>query len=420
MTESLQQRITSPARLGALRATGLLDAPSVPELDRYVRIAKLGLDAPVALVSLVDADRQFFSSADGLPDEVAHARETPLSHSFCQHVVRDGQSLIVEDAPNDARVCDNGAVRDLAVAAYAGMPITSADGHVLGSFCVIDMRPRKWTERELSLLHELSQCVSEEIELRRRAAAAEDAESSLREVNEALFSALQGLQLGTRAAAHDLRTPLSVLSLGLTHLTEHGAMAQWPELARMVEMLNRNLEHAVSLTGSLYAGARHEENESRARAASEGAEDIPALVSQICADLGRAWPGDLRVDASISGEASIGLTATQLRRCVENLVGNGLRFANQVLKLTLRREGDELALCVEDDGPGLPSPETAVEVWKPNVRLHADDGRSKTGLGLFIVRELVQHAGGRVHAGPSPLGGAAFTLRLPLVRSTTA
>jgi GAF domain-containing protein len=81
------------------------------------------LKVPVALMSLVDADRQFFKSQVGLPDEWAQERETPLSHSFCQYVAGSNEPLIIGDAREYPLVCDNLAVRDLNVVAYAGVPL---------------------------------------------------------------------------------------------------------------------------------------------------------------------------------------------------------------------------------------------------------------------------------------------------------
>lgn len=173
-------------RLAALAESGLMDSPSQESLERCARIAQAALGVPVVLVSLVDDHRQFFNIALGLPEPWASARETPLSHSFCQHVVRDGQPLIVMDARSEPRVSENLAVRDLSVLAYAGIPILSVEGHVVGSFCAIDTEPRVWTEREIAILHDLASIVSDEVELGRRAYRAEHAERRLSEVTRQL------------------------------------------------------------------------------------------------------------------------------------------------------------------------------------------------------------------------------------------
>jgi GAF domain-containing protein len=91
-------RLRAFERLDALRSTGLLDSPAEEAFDRLTRLAARLLRVPVALVSLVDEDRQFFKSCFGLPEPLATQRETPLSHSFCQHVVNLEDLLVAGDA----------------------------------------------------------------------------------------------------------------------------------------------------------------------------------------------------------------------------------------------------------------------------------------------------------------------------------
>lgn len=153
-------------RLDTLRRLALLDSKIEVSFDRLTRLASEIIAAPVCLVSLVDHERQFFKSAHGLGGEAGEKRETPLTHSFCQHVVTSGEPLIVSDAPNHPQVCENLAIRDLGVIAYLGMPIRAPNGCVLGSFCVIDTKPRDWTDIEIDRTREFASLVETEISLR--------------------------------------------------------------------------------------------------------------------------------------------------------------------------------------------------------------------------------------------------------------
>ena len=162
-------------RIAMLQRLNLLDTTPEPAFDRLVRLAHQILGAPVCLISMVDDRRQYFKAAIGLDGPASETRQTPLSHSFCQHVVTSGRPLIVDDARIDPLVRDNLAIRDLSIIAYLGVPITSPDGFVLGSFCVIDSRPREWKPHELALLQEFSQLVTHEIRARERGIAAEAA-----------------------------------------------------------------------------------------------------------------------------------------------------------------------------------------------------------------------------------------------------
>ena len=148
--------------------------------DRYARMVRRTLRTPVALVSLVEPDRQVFPGAVGLPEPWQTERETPLSHSFCQYVVADQKPLIVTDARTDPRLRDNLAIEDLGVIAYAGFPITDHAGATVGSLCAIDSTPREWTGEEVEILQDLALACSAEwvhrAQARETAAALELAE----------------------------------------------------------------------------------------------------------------------------------------------------------------------------------------------------------------------------------------------------
>ncbi|MEV4281688.1 PAS domain S-box protein [Actinoplanes xinjiangensis] len=159
-------RVVDAARLRMLAATGLLDSAVVPSLDRLTSLAAQLVGAPLALVSLVDADRQVFASECGLRGRVAVERQTPLSHSYCKYVVADDAPLVVSDARTDERLHANPAIVDGQAIAYAGCPVRSPDGQVLGSFCVVDTRPRQWTEHELAIVQGLAQAAESEIAVR--------------------------------------------------------------------------------------------------------------------------------------------------------------------------------------------------------------------------------------------------------------
>ncbi|MGC5409855.1 GAF domain-containing protein, partial [Streptomyces sp. DT225] len=154
-----------PGRLEALRLAGLTSAAD-PGMDRFARLVSRLLRVPVSLVSLLEPDRQVFPGMVGMSGPWADRRETPLSHSFCQHVVADGGPLVLSDTRAHPRTCASLAIPDLRVVAYAGMPLTDADGRVLGSLCAIDHHPREWTADELHDLEDLTAACSMELRLR--------------------------------------------------------------------------------------------------------------------------------------------------------------------------------------------------------------------------------------------------------------
>ena len=166
MSEELLAIVRNVKRLAALHRVGLLDTPPEDTFDRLTALARRILKVPVAYVSLVDRDRQFFKSCAGLPEPWATQRETPLSHSFCKHVVASGAPLVVDDARRHPTVWNNLAIDELGIVAYAGIPLTTSDGQTIGTFCTVDSQPRTWTWDEVEILKDLAAIVMGHIELR--------------------------------------------------------------------------------------------------------------------------------------------------------------------------------------------------------------------------------------------------------------
>lgn len=148
-------------RLKALHELKLLDTTPEERFDRITRIAARIFDVPIALITLVDADRQWFKSRFG-----AIGDQTPREQAFCAHAILGTQTLVIPDALEDIRFADNplvsGATR---VRFYAGRPIAASDGSRLGTLCVIDHRPRDFGPDELQLMNDLAALV--ECELRK-------------------------------------------------------------------------------------------------------------------------------------------------------------------------------------------------------------------------------------------------------------
>ncbi|MDO8861025.1 sensor domain-containing diguanylate cyclase [Haliea sp. E1-2-M8] len=147
-------------RLETLRSLNILDSKPEERFDRLTRLAMHVFDVPIALVSLVDTDRQWFKSRQGLD-----ATETPRDISFCGHAITGEGAFVVEDASADSRFADNPLVTsDPGVRFYAGYPIRYLDGNVLGTVCIIDHKPRQFGSRDLLILQDLATLVEHEMQ----------------------------------------------------------------------------------------------------------------------------------------------------------------------------------------------------------------------------------------------------------------
>ena len=144
--------LSSSRRLNSLAQTGLFNSPPTEEFDRLTRLAASVLKCPISLVTFVSADQQFIKSSFGLTGPMAKTRTGPISDSLCKYVASNGKELVLCDTHEHSIVSDVSMVRELNVRAYAGFPIVSMDGQVLGAFCVADIKPRHWSKTEMELL----------------------------------------------------------------------------------------------------------------------------------------------------------------------------------------------------------------------------------------------------------------------------
>jgi diguanylate cyclase (GGDEF)-like protein/PAS domain S-box-containing protein len=149
-------------RLAALGELGLLDTPPEERFDRITRLAAAMAGTPIALVTLVDHDRQWFKAKLGLD-----LAETPRGHSFCAHAIIDADAdglLVIDDTTEDPRFADNPLVLGPPLMRfYAGTVIHSPDGHAMGTLCVIDRRPRHLTAAQRQALTDLGAMVEDEL-----------------------------------------------------------------------------------------------------------------------------------------------------------------------------------------------------------------------------------------------------------------
>lgn len=146
-------------RLKALNALCILDTPAEERLDRFTRLAQQLFDAPIAVVTLVDTDRQWFKSVQGLP-----VHQTSRDVSFCGHTILHDETMVVSDALLDQRFSDNPLVTgEPNIRFYAGAPLHSAEGHRVGALCIIDVKPREFPEKQIQALRDLADCVEHEV-----------------------------------------------------------------------------------------------------------------------------------------------------------------------------------------------------------------------------------------------------------------
>jgi diguanylate cyclase (GGDEF)-like protein len=179
-------------RLAALRRYQVLDTQAEQAYDDITRLAAYIAQVPIALISLVDEDRQWFKSKIGMA-----ISETPREIAFCAHaILNPDRPLIVPDAKADARFSQNPLVTDSRIRFYAGEPLVTADRHALGTLCIMDHTPRELNKEQFEALAALSRLVVAQLELRRHAAQLREAAA----IQDAALAQLQAYQKQLEAA----------------------------------------------------------------------------------------------------------------------------------------------------------------------------------------------------------------------------
>jgi GAF domain-containing protein len=154
-------------RLTAVYRLGLLDTEAEERFDRHARIAAAAFDAPIALITLIDRERQWYKSHHGFDYS-----ETSRDMGFCSHAILESKPLVVNDALHDDRFADNPVViGEPHVRFYAGVPLHAADGARVGALCIVDSKPRRLSPAQLRMLQDIARLVEEELEPRAAAKA---------------------------------------------------------------------------------------------------------------------------------------------------------------------------------------------------------------------------------------------------------
>jgi signal transduction histidine kinase len=414
-----QSMLLHPQRLRALYRSCLLDSSAEPAFDRLTRLASRVINAPVSLVSLVDGDRQFFKSLIGMAEPWATLRQSPLSHSFCQYVVTSGEALIIEDAREHPLVKDNLAIRDMGVVAYAGLPLTTSGGDMLGSFCVIDHHPRSWTDAELDILRDLAAFTMSEIELRSQVLEHQQRQKLMQHLQHELRSSLDQAQqlneLKTRLmymASHELRTPLSVVRMSSWLLYSLSGQETEPKRLQHYDAVKAAVLKMTELLDSVLDVGKTEAEHANFHPVWL---ELSALIADVLEILELTHGQAPRIRFTVTGERrSVCVDKGLLESIVQNLVSNALKYspASSTVEFQLSFEADGVILKVSDKGIGIPASDqhNLFELFHRGGNVGTIQG---TGLGLVITKQAVERHGGSIDVWSQSGEGTIITVTLP-------
>ncbi len=288
-----------PERLKALLDLKLLDSASEERFDRVTRLAQQCFQVPIALISLVDTQRQWFKSRAGLD-----TLETERCISFCGHAIMNDGVMVVENALEDERFCDNPLVTgDLKLRFYAGRPLHSPTGHRIGTLCIIDHQPRTFDSKQRQLLNDLASLIEQEIKKSKTNASSKLAKSTESLLQKSIRIASHFFANRLYALVITLMFFLGIISLAYNWDQKNIEALKADKAARAVELLagvrgrletelNAKLNITQGLAGLVRANEHIEERRFQ-RFAEDLGGNIPAIRSLQLAPNGivtHVWP----------------------------------------------------------------------------------------------------------------------------------
>jgi signal transduction histidine kinase len=394
------------ARLSALYDYEVLDTGPEEAFDRLSALAADLFDAPIALVSLVDVERQWFKTRVGL-----EASSTPRKVSFCAHAIEGGagETFVVEDATRDDRFRHNPLVTgDPNIRFYAGAVLTTPAGFNLGTICVIDAKPRPSPDAlQLARLQKLANIVVDELELRR----------AMRELEAARLATEHALAVKSEFLAnmsHELRTPLTAI-LGYASLMQvrHQLEPEPKRFAGRIEAASRRL---LTTINDVLDFSKLEAGRFEIRPQPTDVRALTASVVGVLEQSAVAKGVSLTLDVAAETPAQVLIDPDRLAQVLTNLIGNGLKFTEAgSVAVTATYDADErLTVRITDTGPGM-SPEQTSVLFQ---RFSQVDGSSRrthggTGLGLAISKGLVEAMGGEIGMETTLGLGSTFWFAAP-------
>lgn len=390
------------SRIQELINLEILDTYAEEEYDKITSLASEVFDAPIALVSLIDSDRQWFKSKRGLD-----AVQTPRELAFCAHAINNPDEVfVVNDATKDERFLDNPLVtQDPNVIFYAGMPIKMSSGNAMGTICVIDNKPRTDIGPDkIKILEFLAGQVERLLELRKETLMLERA-------NKKLQFQTESFERFSKIASHELRSPLNNISL-MINLFEDRLSSNMNMMSK--KYLDEIRKSSEQLTGLIKGLGNYSRDIGTEEQMKKEHVQLKDLIKYVVSSFESTYPDIEFVFNSSTIDFFIDRTSLQL--ILSNLISNACRFNTNDkphVEIICEELDENVMILVNDNGPGISEEieNRMFELFQVGNN-EATDEKSSSGIGLAVVEALVLKMKGSIGV-ESSAEGTSMKLVLP-------
>jgi signal transduction histidine kinase len=404
------------ARLAALREYNIVGSAPEEAFDALTALAAQLCGVPASLISLVDDKHVWSKSGYGLP--AGDGGPLPRDQFMCSSTVSRCGPVVIADCSKDARFAQSPVVAgEPHVRFYCGMPLVNPDGHALGSFCIMDFRPRELTPEQADVLRKLARQAASLLELRRSLLELDRTRLELQDKNRRLENASQNKSSFLSSMSHELRTPLNAI-IGLTEMMIGNAGRFGTEKANEpLKRVHAAGSHLLGLINQVLDLSKIEAG--KLELAPESIALAPLIDEVIGTAQQLANQNQNRLVVEVEQNlGTLTVDPMRLRQILLNLLSNACKFTKEgEVALCGRRVsngGHWIELSVSDTGIGM-TPEQQAKLFEEFTQADATTAQrfGGTGLGLAITRKLARMMGGDVTVRSEPGKGSVFTVRLP-------
>jgi two-component system NtrC family sensor kinase len=380
------------ARLLELQSYGILDSPPEERFDKITRMATYLFDKETALISLVDAERQWFKSIQG---NFVQVRETSRDISFCTHAIEQDDVFEIVDALLDERFHTNPIVMK-GLRYYAGVPLKTKKGYNIGTLCLLDTKPGKLTQGQKQLLRDLASLVVEQMEVTKLNDSITSLVTRLEEQEQLLINKAKMQSVGELAddICHQVNNPLSIITghvMILKGLLNSVHLQNKEEVFKELDIIDSTILRVSEVMKALRLYSNNTKPIEGKIKFSDVIRDLEILTSRKIDNLG------INLKLNIQSDAKVLADKSELTHVLLNVLTNSIDAlaeedqVNKTIEIDLQDHEDKVYVTISNNGPSIPQ-EISSSVFRPFFTTK----KRNFGLGLSMTKTYLEERGGEI------------------------